>query len=72
MTTNSDDATNPHEMIAGMIDAGDDFLDDAGAPPLDDAPHPALGGYPYGGQGDDEVVPADDERPEDDPEQPPP
>jgi len=59
-----DNRDDPHEAIAALIE-GDESdsvdADDAGA----FAPHPALGGFPYGGPGDEDVDPADDERPAD-------
>jgi putative DNA primase/helicase len=60
---NNDDDIPPHERIAGWIEspASDADMQDF----TSYAPHPVEGGAPYGGQGDDEVDPADDERPED-------
>lgn len=55
---NSDD---PFQHIANMIESGDDYA--AFAP---SAPHPALTGEPQGGLADDEdVVPPDDQVPDD-------
>jgi putative DNA primase/helicase len=60
---NNDDDIPPHERIAGWIESP---ASDSDMPDFTSfAPHPAEGGAPYGGQGDDEVDPADDERPED-------
>ncbi|WP_022722962.1 phage/plasmid primase, P4 family [Rhodopseudomonas sp. B29] len=60
MNSFDDDNIPPHERVARIIESDDDATD-----PFPAAPHPAEGGSPYGGQGEDEVIPADDERPAD-------
>lgn len=53
----------PHERIADWIESDDSDLSAFASASY--APHPAEGGAPYGGQGDEDVDPADDERPAD-------
>ncbi|MFZ5715774.1 MAG: DNA primase family protein [Bradyrhizobium sp.] len=57
------DDTPPHERIADWIESDDADLSAFASASY--APHPAEGGAPYGGQGDEDVDPADDERPAD-------
>lgn len=60
--TDDDHDIPPHERIASWIESDDSDLSGFASY----APHPAEGGAPYGGQGDeDEVDPADDEKPAD-------
>jgi putative DNA primase/helicase len=61
MSDYDDDDLPPHERIVRLIESDDDS-DMSGVPY---APHPAEGGAPYGGQGEDDVEPADNERPAD-------
>lgn len=62
--TDNDDDIPPHERILAIIE-GDDSPDTDLSGFASYAPHPAEGGAPYGGQGEDDAEPADDERPAD-------
>ena len=64
MTNHDDDNVPPHEQIAAWIE-GDHDADLSGFAAASYAPHPADGGSNFEGAGEEDVAPADDERPAD-------